>query len=267
MPFIKNEDSPIFYESKGNGDAALILIPGFASGAWTWFAQTDELANNFRLITYDPRGIGRSVTNAPDDISMETFLADVLAILDELGIEKTHVLGASFGGFVALALAQKFPERVRRMVLACTTAGGAQHVKPDVEILRSFTRNPEMTLGQQIRHFFKPAFTEDFHRKHAETVEKVCVERESNDVSDETYLAQLQTAFSFDVDDELARIEIETLVITGTRDLLVPMENSVNLASKLPNARLKIIENGSHMFFIENAAEFNREVKDFLRND
>jgi len=255
----------LYYEIHGTGKP-LILIPGFASGAWTWFCQTEELAKNFRVITFDPRGIGQS-GNDTKNLSLETFVEDVVQILDDLKIEKANVLSASFGGFVALEFALRFPERIEKLVLACTTAGGKNHVRPDIEILRSFTRNPEFSLGEQIRHFFRPAFTEQFNAEHAEIIEKVCVLREENDVSDETYSAQLQTAFSFDVEEKLGEINHETLVLTGDKDNLVPMQNSVNLAEKLPNARLKIIKDGSHMFFVENADEFNREVKEFLYID
>lgn len=90
-------DFGLYYESHGVG-AALILIPGFASGAWTWFRQTDELSRDFRVITFDPRGIGKSKTDKNDlqNLSMKTFVEDVLSLLDFLKIEKAHILGASF---------------------------------------------------------------------------------------------------------------------------------------------------------------------------
>ena len=198
--------------------------------------------------------------------STETFVADVLRILDDLKIEKANVLGASFGGFVALEFTLKFPERVEKLILACTSPGGKNHVKPDIEILRSFTRNPDLSPEEQIRHFFRPAFTEKFNAENAETVEKVCRLREENAVSDETYLAQLNTAFSFDFEENLGKIFHPTLVITGDKDKIVPMENSVNLAEKIPNARLEIIRNAGHLFFVENAEEFNTAVREFLRN-
>lgn len=248
----------LFYETHGTG-APLILIPGFASGAWTWAWQA-ELANDFRVITFDPRGIGKS----PNDVqnpSMATFIADVLAVLDDLKIEKANVLGASFGGFVAMEFAKKFPERLDKLVLACTSAGGANHVRPDIEILRSFTPDANLSIGESIRKFIRPAFNNDFN---AEVIEKVCRMREENEVSETVYSAQLQVAFSFDFESELNKIEAETLVITGNQDRVVPMPNSLNLAEKLPNATLKVIEGGSHLFFVENADEFNQAIKEFL---
>ena len=265
MPIIDAAGAAIYYETVGSGDP-LVLIPGFASGAWSWFCQGD-LAKDLCVITFDPSGIGRSraVQDANlSDISMTTFVDDVLRLLNALKIEKAHILGASFGGFVAQEFALRFPARVLKLILACTTAGGKDHVSPDIEILRLFTRDPEMPLGEQIRRFLRPAFTERFSSEHAEKFEKVCRLREENEVSDATYLAQLQTAFSFDVSDRLGEIRHETLVITGDADNLVPTQNSVNLAVKLPDAKLSIIENAGHMIFIENAVEFNKIVSEFL---
>ena len=257
----------MFYETRGDGEP-LILIPGFASGAWTWYRQTEELSKDFCVITFDPRGVGKSKRDDNDlqNLSMKTFVEDVAGLLDSLKIEKANVLGASFGGFVAQEFALRFPERLDKLILACTSAGGKSHVKPDIEILRSFTPDPSVPLGTRIRKFFRPAFTEKFSAEYAGEVEKVCRLREENEVAEATYLAQLQTAFTFDSENKIGAIKHETLVITGDRDNLVPMQNSINLAGKLPNSTLKIIENGSHMIFVENADEFNKIVSQFIHD-
>ncbi len=258
-------DFRLYFETCGAGEP-LILIPGFASGAWSWFRQIDELSKDFQVIVFDPRGIGQSKAADGDlqNLSMLTFVEDVKQILDELKIEKAHVLGASFGGFVAQEFAIRFPERVDKLILACTTSGGTNHVRPSDEISRSFAPNPTLPIGEKIRHFIRPAFTDKFNRKHADEVEKICRLREQNTVADAVYLAQLQAAFTLDTEAKLGAIESETLVITGDQDSVVPSENSINLADKIRGAKLEIIENGSHLFFIENADEFNRAVQEFL---
>jgi len=267
MPFAKLTDFRLFYESDGAGEP-LILISGFASGAWNWFRQTEDLAKNFRVITFDPRGIGKSRARGESDLknlSMQTFIEDVLGLLDFLEIEKAHILGASFGGFVAQEFALQFPERLNRLILACTTAGGKHHVKPSIEVLRSFAPDANLSTGEHIRRFLRPAFTDEFNRRHADEVERICRMRETNEVAEAVYFAQLHSAFNLDLENKIGAIRTETLVLTGDKDLVVPMQNSLNLADKLPKSTLKIIENGSHLFFIENADEFNSIVRDFLR--
>ena len=266
MPFATLDDFEIYYEARGAGEP-LVLIPGFASGAWNWFRQTEALSQDFLIVTFDPRGIGKSrARNASDlkNLSMRTFVEDVLRLLDFLKIEKTHLLGASFGGFVAQEFALRFPERLRKLILACTTAGGENHVKPSDEILRSFAPDASLPIDEKIRRYIRPAFTDKFNRDHRDEVERVCQIRLTSEIAEPVYFAQLQTAFELDLEDKISRIETETLVLTGDKDSIVPMQNSVNLANKLPNAKLQIIENGSHLFFIENADAFNQSVLSFL---
>jgi len=266
VPKLKVKGFEMYYESRGAGEP-LVLIPGFASGAWNWFRQTEALSKDFRVVTFDPRGIGKSRARDESDLknlSMDTFVEDVSRLLNFLKIEKAHILGASFGGFVGQEFALRFPERLHKLILACTTVGGANHVSPSDEILRSFTLDASLPLGKRIRRFFRPAFTDEFNRKHADEVERVCQMRETNEVAEAVYFAQLESAFNLDLENKIGAIKTETLVLTGDKDSVVPMENSLNLASKLPNAKLEIIKNGSHLFFIENADEFNQATKNFL---
>lgn len=264
MALAQIEDFRIFYERRGAG-RPLILIPGFASGAWIWFEQIEPLARDFEVVTFDPRGVARSAVPGNATVSIERIAEDVCRLLDELQIETASVLGASFGGFVAQEFALRFPARLDRLILACTSFGGARHVAPDWEILAAFVSADDLNKRERIRNFMIPAFTPAFRQTHAEVVESVCRMREQNAVPEKIYQAQLASATAFDAGRRVKKIKAETLVLTGDADLVVPPENSVNLAAAIPGARLKIIEGGSHLFFIENAAEFNRAVREFLQ--
>ena len=255
----------LYYEVRGTGES-LVLIPGFASGAWNWNWQAKDLVKDFQVVTFDPRGIGKSKAFETDlkNLSMRVFAEDVLQILDELEIEKAHILGASFGGFVAQEFALEFPERLNKLILACTSFGGAHHVAPDWEVLMAFASTDGMNTSERIRKFMTPAFTEEFNKNNAETVEKVCKLREESIVPESVYTSQLKAATTFDFENRVSEIKNKTLILTGDKDRVVPMQNSVNLAGKMSNAKLEIIENGSHMFFIEKADEFNQKVRNFL---
>lgn len=255
----------LYFETRGAGDP-LVLIPGFAAGAWIWAWQIEDLSTDFQVITFDPRGVGRSRIDENVVVSLETISADVAGLLDRLKIEKANVLGASFGGFVAQQFALDFPERLNKLILACTSFGGKNHVAPDLEVLAAFVSTDDLNKAERIRRFIVPAFTPEFYAAHQNTVEKVCELRERCLVPERVYMQQLQAAMNFDFEGSVKEIKAETLVLTGDRDIVVPPQNSVNLAENIPNARLKIIKNGSHMFFIENAAEFNLAVRDFIES-
>ncbi len=265
MPFAKLKNICLFYESHGAGEP-LVLISGFASGAWNWFKQTGELAKDFRVITFDPRGVAHSKIS--DDlvstVSIQTIADDVANLLDELNIEKANVLGISFGGFVAQEFALNYPERLAKLILACTSFGGANHVPPAPEVLSAFASTDNLNTLERIRKFMRPAFTPEFAERNADEVEKVCVLREQNIVPEKVYFQQLFSAMTFDTATRISQIKAETLILTGNADVVVPMQNSINLSNSIPNARLEIIEGGSHLFFIENAKEFNKIVTDFV---
>jgi pimeloyl-ACP methyl ester carboxylesterase len=256
----------LFYETHGTG-LPVVLIPGFASGAWIWFEQIEELSKYFQVITFDPRGISHSkfdVIETPE-VSIQLIAEDICQILDELGIEKANILGTSFGGFVAQEFALNHTKRVQKLILACTSFGGPNHVAPSMEVLMSFASTESLNSSERIRKYIQPAFNDEFWQNNLETVEKVCHLREENIVTEAVYFQQLQSAMTFNKENEVCKIKAPTLVITGTNDRVVPMQNSVNLSKLITNSRLEIIENGSHLFFIEQATDFNEIITNFLK--
>ena len=100
----------IFYEISGEGHP-LVLIPGFASGAWSWAWQVGSFSDRFRVITFDPRGVSRSTLSDGADVSIEAIADDVANLLDAIGLDSADVLGISFGGFVAQEFALKHPHQ------------------------------------------------------------------------------------------------------------------------------------------------------------
>lgn len=264
MSVLESNDGSIYYNSAGGGEA-LILIPGFASGAWTWFRQIEDLAENSQVITFDPRGISQSRIADGAEVSLAAIADDAAALLDELKIEKASVLGVSFGGFVAQEFALKYPHKLNKLILACTSFGGKNHVAPSLEVLAAFAALEDLNKKERIRKFIVPAFTPEFLAYQADIVEHFCRLREQNFVPETIYMQQLLAATTFDAEARITGIQAETLILTGNADIVVPPQNSVNLAQAIPNARLKIIENGSHLFFVEKAGEFNQAVTDFIK--
>lgn len=229
MPKVSIDGFQLYYESDGDGEP-LILVPGFASGCLIWQKQVGPLARHFRVITFDPRGVSRSAQpEGPQTIGL--LADDVAALLKFLNIESAHVLGLSFGGFVAQEFVLRYPRMTRKLVLCCTSFGGPNHVVPAPEIMAEISQ-PRATAG----------------------------------VSEEMYLRQLQAATAFNVEARLDAITSPTLIVSGDADVIVPVKNSYNLLKQIPNAELKIVAGGGHMFFSEQADKFNQIVVDFLRN-
>ncbi len=264
MPNVEINGLDIYYEVHGSG-LPLMLIPGFASGIWSWKYQVTQLLEQFQVITFDPRGISRSQIGEETPISIAIIADDIAALMDELRLDRASILGISFGGFVAQDFALRYSDRVRKLVLACTSFGGKNHVLPSIEILAAFASTKALNSRDRIRQYLTMAFSSDFVTSAAGTVDDFCRLREQNNVPEGVYLSQLASATAFDVSDRVAGISCDTLILTGDRDTVVPMQNSVNLAAAIPNSTLEIVAGGSHMFFVEKDKEFNRIVSEFVR--
>lgn len=227
MPKVPIDGFQLYYESEGDGEP-LVLIPGFASGRSLWSRQVGPLARHFRVISFDPRGVAQS--DKPDGPQTISLLADDVAeLLTLLGIGNAHVVGVSFGGFVAQEFALRHPQRLRRLVLCCTSFGGPNHVVPAPEIMT-----------------------------------EIMQPRAAGDVSEDMYRVQLQAAVKFNTEDRLNAITSPTLIVSGDADAIVPVQNSHNLAKQIPNAELRLVAGGSHTFFMEQADEFNQVLTEWL---
>ncbi|HEX7318290.1 MAG TPA: alpha/beta hydrolase [Pyrinomonadaceae bacterium] len=262
MPITSVRGLRLYYEEHGRGEP-LVLVPGFGTGLWIWYRQVHDFAEKFRTIVFDPRGVARSeATDAP--FTMRDLADDLAALLEELKVERAHVLGASFGGFVAQEFALAHPEKTRSLVLCCTSYGGAGHVPPAPETLAAIASTKGLNTAERVRENLLLAFSPRFVAEQPEEVERVVTLRAANDVPEHAYMRQLQAAVAFDAASRVGEIKVPTLVITGDADAIVPHENSVNLASAIHGARLRVIDGGSHAFFIEQAAAFNRAVVEFI---
>lgn len=261
MPVTQINNIALYYESHGTGEP-LVLIPGFGSGIWIWLRQIEELSKNFRVISFDPRGVSRS--DKPQEITIKTTADDVAALLDELKIGQAHILGASFGGFVAQEFALSYPEKVKSLILCCTSFGGQKHILPSMDVLAAFASTKGLNTEERMRENLLLAFNQTYVETHKEEIDKICELRAKNVVPEHTYMLQLQAAATFDASERVSDIQTPTLVLTGDKDIIVPMQNSENLAAAIPNSELKITEGGSHLFFIEQANEFNNTVQGFI---
>src|SRR5215208_3197556 len=262
MPTASVRGVELYYEEHGRGEP-LVLVPGFGTGLWIWYRQVPAFAGQFRTIIFDPRGVARSAA-ADAPFTMRDLADDLAALLGELKVEKAHVLGASFGGFVAQEFALAHPERARSLILSCTSYGGPGHRPPAPETLAAIASTKGLDTEERVRENLLLAFSPRFVTEQPEEVERVIGLRAENDVPEHVYLRQLQAAVAFDAAARVGAINVPTLVITGDEDVIVPHENSLNLAAAVPGASLRVIGGGSHAFFIEQPEEFNRAVVEFI---
>ncbi|MDP9285006.1 MAG: alpha/beta hydrolase [Actinomycetota bacterium] len=248
----------IAWEERGDG-VPLLLIQGLGYARWSWDPVVPGLAERFRVLWFDNRGIGES--DKPEGPYTARQLAgDALQVLDEAGIERAHVLGASLGGMVAQEVAVAAPERVRKLVLCCTTPGGPETVPmPDVTVrlfAASATLAPEVALRRFVENALgsepPPGLVDELYRRRLE-----------NPPDPAGWRAQAAAGMSFaGVDGEIGA---PTLILTGTDDNVVDHRNADVLGRRIEGARIERFPGAGHLFFWEQPDAFVRIVTEFLQ--
>lgn len=252
----------IGYQVDGEEGDWVLLIMGLAYARWGWHWNAAALGERFRVVSFDNRGVGESDA-PPGPYTARMMAEDAAGLLDALGIERAHVVGTSLGGFIAQELAFGWPEKVGRLVLACTGFGGPDFVPMPEQTLRLIAEAPSLPDEERLRRFIENAFSPGYVAARPDVVEQVIDFRRATGQPLEAYMSQWNAGATFDFSDRIGQIRAETLVVTGDEDVVVDPRNSPLLAEAIPGARC-VRMRGGHLFFVEQAEAFNRLVAEFF---
>jgi 3-oxoadipate enol-lactonase len=265
MPQADINGIPVDYRIRGDGPP-LVLIHGLACGQRMWTRQTNALAKRFTVITYDQRGHGAS--GAPDDpgaYSPGHLAADLIGLLDRLGIDRTCVAGFSLGGGPALALAMRQPRRVEGLVLADVGAGAEDGWRSSwlaarwAEMARV---SPPALYEEMLRHEYFKTYAESRPR----------CRRHMHALLAATPIAGLRHTLTqvigkrvslFRQTWSLGKIRVPTLILRGGRDYAC-LHSARLLAETIPGAVRAEIAGAGHMTPLEQPLMFNAAVTDFF---
>jgi 2-hydroxymuconate-semialdehyde hydrolase len=243
----------------------ILMIHGSGPGvsAWAnWRLNMPVLAQQARVIAPDMVGFGFSERPAGQRYSMDNWVAQAVGVLDALDVERADVVGNSFGGALALALAIRHPQRVRRLVLMGSVGvpfpitKGLDAVwgyEPSFATMRSlldvFAHDPKLATDDlarlryeaSIRPGFHESFSAMFPAPRQRWVDAMC-----------------------SAEADIRALPHETLVLHGREDRVIPVANSLALGEWIPNSQLHVFGHCGHWTQIEHAARFNRLVGDFF---
>jgi 3-oxoadipate enol-lactonase len=224
----------------------VLMIMGLAASGRMWFRLVPWISRRHRAILVDNRGTGSSPP-VRSKLSMTSLARDALGALDEAGIESAHVIGASMGGMIAQHIALDHRERVRSLVLACTTPGGrggappwrmlaASALRPLVGSRRTFPLVTPLLYAEKTRKERPDRLREDLERRLAD------------DTPMRTTYAQMGAIAGHDTRSRLAELAgLETLVLHGLEDALIPPDRGRDLADLIPGARLELLPACGHI--------------------
>jgi len=255
----------LYYESQGEGPP-IVFIPGLGGGTDMWKYQTEYFKKNYRTISLDNRGAGRS--DKPFGLYfMRRFARDVDELLDYLAIHEPVILvGASMGGIIAQAFIHEFPKRVKKLVLACTGVSLADpHITLPSVYVQKRLANPGMTDEQRIETYLEIFYHAEFVAEHPE-IRETFMNMNSDSQPAYAYLAQLAAcADAKPYYQWLRKIDVPVLVVHGSDDIVWPIQNAHTLLSGLgDHGRLAVIDNAAHILMHEKPDEFNRILRDFI---
>ncbi|MEH7075281.1 alpha/beta fold hydrolase [Neobacillus drentensis] len=265
MPQTTGNGINLYYEVHGEGEP-LLLIMGLSLNSKSWFRTLPVLSEHFKVIVFDNRGTGLSdKPNSP--YSIEQMAEDAKCILEAADVEAAHVYGISMGGMIAQRLALKYPSRVKSLVLGCTTSGGVNHVQPGADVsMLMLSRASSVATPEEVAWATAPIlYSQPFIENQRELVAEDIQKRIEIPVLPYAYMLQLQACLSHDTYNEIEQITVPTLVIHGDEDKLVPYQNGITLAEKIPNAEFLTIQGAGHIYVTEANDLVNERVLDFLK--
>jgi aminoacrylate hydrolase len=259
MPMVVRDGANLYWNKIGGGPA-LILGAGLnGSGNW-WDPNRLALAERFTVYTFDQRGTGHS-SKIPV-ASIEQMAADLIAVMDDAGLESAHYAGHSTGGGIGVATALDFPGRLRSLLLCCSTTCGDPYRQKLLGLRR---RLYEQLGGEAYAQFrtlllYPPYWINEHHGELA--AEEA---REGGDLGGpEVQASRLNAILAFDRRMEFHRIAVPTLVVGADDDLLAPRYFSEEYVRLIPGARAYFAKRGGHALTRTDAHLFNRLALEFF---
>jgi pimeloyl-ACP methyl ester carboxylesterase len=227
----------------------------------------DGIAAKRRVIVFDNRGIGASGGSTPN--SVEAMARDAIAFIRQLGFDQVDLLGFSLGGMVSQVIAQDQPQLVRKLILAGTGPAGGEGIDKVTPItLRAMVRGAVTVKDPKTYLFFTR--TPNGRKAAREFLERLKERTQDRDkaISPISFRAQLKAihAWANQQPSDLSNIRQPALIANGDQDRMVPSSNSVELARRLPNARLKLYPDAGHGGVFQYHQEFVAEALDLLES-
>ena len=251
----------IDYRDEGTG-LAVVLVHAFPLNQTMWDDQISDLKNVCRTITVDLRGFGNSdVPSGP--YSMDQMASDVRSLMAALEIEKAVLVGLSMGGYVSLAFYRNYPGAVRAMMLADTRASSDTHTAREKRLTSA--KKAETEGASAIANEMVPLLLGTSTIQHKpEIANRVRSMIEANSPAG---IAAAQRAMADRMDSTyiLAGVDRPVLIVVGAEDLLTPVAEAEALRNGIPHSQMRVIPGAGHLSNLEQPAEFNRALGEFIR--
>tara|TARA_B100001540_G_C15794845_1_gene637162 strand:+ start:193 stop:987 length:795 start_codon:yes stop_codon:yes gene_type:complete len=256
MSLIKTQELSIYYErSSERENGPLLYIGGTGGDLRNKPNQMDSpLKNFFELISYDQRGLGQ--TSKPNEVyTMKQYADDAADFMDKLDLPRLPVMGVSFGGMVAQELAIRYPDKISKLVLACTSSGGKGGSSYPLHELQKQDEETRLETNIKINDL---RISDKWIKKNAyewQKLKELSSSRIQYKPHQDGLMNQLMARKDHDTSDRLSQIKMPVLLQGGKYDGIAPAKNMEFLSKNIKSSTLKFYE-GGHLFLIQDQQAF-----------
>ena len=232
---------------EGTADAPVLALPSsLGTSTELWTQNVGYLSERFRILRFDQRGHGGSEA-PPGPYSLGDLGRDFMGLLDELELERVTLCGLSLGGATAMWVAAEAPERIDRLILACTSARFGERAE-------TVRRAGVEAIAEKVVARW---FTDDVEPETVARFRSLLVSTPA-----EGYAGCCEALAGWDFRGRLGEIRADTLVIAGAEDAAAPLRDSELLVERIPRARLVVVEQAAHLANVEQPESFANAVLD-----
>jgi len=244
----------------GIGKPPLLFVHAFPLNSGMWEPQIKYFGNDYRVIAYDVRGLGKS--SSEDNLFfMENYADDLVYIITALNLEYVNAVGLSMGGYIIQRAVVKNPSLFRTLVLADTKGekDTDEALLARSEIVKSIRNGGRNNF---VSGFIKKLISGDNYKKSGlvDTLEKIISENSDKGICGALNVLATRTTTL----NQLESLDLPALILVGEEDILTPPDCSKDLAKNLKNSEMHIIKNSGHLSNMENPDEFNSLLEKFL---
>jgi 3-oxoadipate enol-lactonase len=254
MPLARVGEIELSYERAGSGPSMLVIM-GMSGTFDHWDAGfLEDLRRDFDVIVYDHRGVGSSTRLGQGRLTIAQLAEDAAGLLAALQVDTAHVLGISMGGMVAQELALAHPERIDTLTLGCTYCGGEGSALAAEEVMRRLAEGMSSGVRERAIRAAWEANVSPAFAANDEAYARFLGIGLRRAVPVVTIMAQMRAIAAHDTSTRLPQLRLPTLVIHGTLDEMLPVQNGHMIAGLIPDSRLEILDGIGHLFFWEQPA-------------
>jgi 3-oxoadipate enol-lactonase len=249
-------DSGIHVVDDGGDQLPVLFLHAFPMHGGMWHAQRDFLRGKARFISFDARGLGKSRSRGPT--MLEHLVDDALSVLDQLRVPAALLCGLSMGGYIALRLTERAPERVRGLLL-CDTQAGADTDETKLKRAEGVRKLMREGVEAYAEGFMKGALSSRTLETRSDVVadvKRLILESTAEGIAG----GLLALATRTDTSSSLTRIRVPTRVLVGDHDTLTPPAVAHALATAIPGANVHELHGAGHLSNLECPDAFNAFV-------